>query len=480
MRTKMGNLKYFLSQKVLHPERLHIVLFVAIGGVFGFVFVFATPAMRGPDEMAHFARAYQISEGHVLPQKIVDKDNFGGYVPQSALAVGQASYDDLVSSRSQHPDTIPKQLNKELLSAKLSTEKNELAFPGSASYAPVMYASPVAAIVTGRVLDLSIGVTLSLVRVYCLLTYLAIVALSLWVLRKSALKWLVFVIALTPTALYQASVISTDGLLNALSFCLFSAIMWSFISAKPLTTFYKSIIGAVAILLPLAKPNYALLSLGVLLIPGNKIAGNNKKALIYKGVVIASAVLVAAIWLTISSKTTPYLGSVRGDGQGFLIDPANQLKYIVTAPLDFIVNMTRTLVQNETSYTKGVFNSSAPNAPIASVVGIACLALIAGLGFDAQKIRRRVLVFGALSAMIALSIFVSLYMIYTPLEKNIIDGVQGRYFLPLMPAIILSICVLIKIPIKIDARKSALLFSSGMFIVLLLSLPTYLMQFNII
>ena len=60
-------------------------LFPALLLAFGLVFVFVLPPCQTPDELAHFLRAYQVSEGHMVPMLV--RQQGGGAVPVSLLQV---------------------------------------------------------------------------------------------------------------------------------------------------------------------------------------------------------------------------------------------------------------------------------------------------------------------------------------------------------------------------------------------------------
>jgi hypothetical protein len=47
-------------------------IFIILSLVFGSLVVFATPPLRGPDEIAHFLRIYSYVRGDVLPPNAVD------------------------------------------------------------------------------------------------------------------------------------------------------------------------------------------------------------------------------------------------------------------------------------------------------------------------------------------------------------------------------------------------------------------------
>ena len=47
-------------------------VFILLSLVFGSLIVFATPPLRGPDEIAHFLRIYSYTRGEVLPPAQID------------------------------------------------------------------------------------------------------------------------------------------------------------------------------------------------------------------------------------------------------------------------------------------------------------------------------------------------------------------------------------------------------------------------
>ena len=54
--------------------------FLVIAAVVGLAFCVITPPFQVPDEVVHFYRAYQISEGHLIARPV--KGGYGNLVPQ--------------------------------------------------------------------------------------------------------------------------------------------------------------------------------------------------------------------------------------------------------------------------------------------------------------------------------------------------------------------------------------------------------------
>jgi hypothetical protein len=46
-----------------------VTAFITVSLVFGTLIILATPPLRGPDETAHFLRAYGVAQGDIVPSQ---------------------------------------------------------------------------------------------------------------------------------------------------------------------------------------------------------------------------------------------------------------------------------------------------------------------------------------------------------------------------------------------------------------------------
>ena len=185
-------------------------LFIFIALFFGLIFVFLIPPNWGRCEDLHFDRAYQISTGKLEETKL-NSVSYGGKLPANIVILNNYVKVDLldnVSSKTKEVDSV--QMYHHLESAKLSGKTETRDFSGSGSYPPVAYLAPALGIVAARLIDPTVGSVLLGARIATLLTYVTMVAGSLYLLRKNNIKWLIFDVALLPMALFQASVVSVD------------------------------------------------------------------------------------------------------------------------------------------------------------------------------------------------------------------------------------------------------------------------------
>src|SRR5258707_5296474 len=65
------------SRLIISP----ITAFVALSLLFGTLIILATPPLRGPDETAHFLRAYGVAQGDIIPSVLDAEGRKGILVP---------------------------------------------------------------------------------------------------------------------------------------------------------------------------------------------------------------------------------------------------------------------------------------------------------------------------------------------------------------------------------------------------------------
>ncbi len=114
----------------LKPDRF----FLFCGLLFGLIFLIITPPFQTPDELSHFYRAYQISEGDFIG---INKDHrVGGYLPVS-LADSYLPFRYI--RRHEHVKTSWSIIRKQFEN-KLNEENRKFVdFPNTGMYSFVSY-----------------------------------------------------------------------------------------------------------------------------------------------------------------------------------------------------------------------------------------------------------------------------------------------------------------------------------------------------
>ena len=459
-----------IKEFVLRLGQAHWV-FALLATTFGLIFIFLVPPLWGLDEPAHFERVYQIAHGQIFPSRSVA--NYGGKAPKNLVELGDYAVNDLIDNTvgdiTSRKDVRDINGYKQFTDAKFS--KEEKATPGSASYPPTAYIGPVLGVILADIFNASIGHTLFLARLFSLLSYILLSWLAIRLLRSSKLKWLFVVVPLLPTALFQGSVVSADGMLIGLSL-LFMALFIRLMRASQdnnKNLLYSLIV--VAIILPLIKFNYIFLSFALIFVP-NGIFNNKKITVALKATGVLLATIFSVAWAAVTNAISNAPFSLRQDG--LPVNAANQISIVLHDPLHLITACVRSIVNHGDYYVQTAISRIGWNyvdAPMIIVI-LLCLALFVAALYAKKELVsfRKILILIALLSLLGIaSIFGTLYIIFNPVGSNSVDGVQGRYFIPFIIPIILAVAYYVPFEIKISNKSMVYILLSITIVGLLFS-----------
>ena len=194
---------------VLNP----ITAFAALSLLFGTLIILVTPPLRGPDETAHFLRAYGIALGDIVPST-VDAQSRKGFFLAPRLYEGFDFFESVrVKEKAKHwfgyGPVFQTYFSHQ--SAPIDSDQPAVFVPygGSEGYSPLAYLPQVAAALAARTLDLDFVATLYLMRFVGLAAMTAMIAYAIAI--SPHLAWTFVTIAMLPAALYGRSVVNADG-----------------------------------------------------------------------------------------------------------------------------------------------------------------------------------------------------------------------------------------------------------------------------
>ncbi|HVR38250.1 MAG TPA: DUF2142 domain-containing protein [Thermoanaerobaculia bacterium] len=374
-------------------HRLFFILAVATG----LAFTFITPPFQVPDEVTHYWRATSIAYGTIHPKTS----------PRGAIAEVPDAYRQFVFTmfRDQRWANGVR-LNKDdfrnawIVSLDLFPKRVEVAF--IASYTPVPYAPQILAAGIGRVFRLRPMATFYLGRIANVLAFALLVA---WAIRITPyLPRAFFAIALWPMTAYLTASWSADAMTIALSFLV----------AAFLFRGARTIIAA--FILGLCKPGYSVIT----------FLGATRR----RWLAIAAALTGAAIatW-SMASLFTP----VRGDANA-------QLQCIRAHPLHYVSIAANDLVRNGRTYLEqavgrlGMLDLFLPRAILWIELALLAFIVLAG---DRVPWRDR-LASLAVALVVIVGTGLTLYLTWSTPCGDAIEGVQGRYFLPILPLLAIA------------------------------------------
>jgi len=452
-------------------------LFVVIAVIAGVFYVHITPPLWGFDEVAHFNRAYQIAKGDLIPPT----DKAGAVVkdmPSSLVELEYYVYADLMDNEkigaSFRKDVSDSSAYTMLTSRTFSVSTQES--PGVAMYSPVAYVAPSIGIFVAQLFEAPIGFTINVARLSSLVFYIVLVGYSIRLLRDKKIKWLIFAVALMPMSLFQAAMVSADGLVIALSLLLISLLLYlSLTPRNEKSVRYVSILAVTAILLPLVKINYVFLSLGLLLVP-NSVFGTKKAAVLIKTGSLALMVLLATVWSFITKITSSNPVSPRPDG--LPVVASEQIAYVFHNPVDFIVAIIRSVVDASDAYINSMTSYIGWNEtplPVVFIFLILSVLILAAMYAkqDFISMGKNIYLLNTLGLLGILSIFGALYVGFNPTGYPTVDGVQGRYFIPFVPFAVMLLVMHIPVDCGFKNKHTPYIFAGTVAVSLAASIVFY-------
>ncbi|MCP2291184.1 DUF2142 domain-containing protein [Nocardia amikacinitolerans] len=444
------------------------VAFAVITALFGSLFAVLSPPFWGHDEITQFGRAYQVAYGGFLPQKIQDDRGlaYGGDVPANVDALMGYAFDDY----RQNPEEPGAMVSDpgaydRLKSAPVDSPMKPVWFTNTAAYSPVPYVPAAVGIRAAALFDLDVGGMVTLTRLAGLLAYLIVVGFGLYALRAHRVQWLGFTVAVLPIAVFQAGTVTADTLTNALAIMVSALLIKALFLGNGLSrTETVALLGA-TLLLPVSKPTYVLLAMLVVLVPvdrfgffgGAAVSGFHWRRLVPWAFAAAGAVAFA-VWMKIAAPTGDGMSLMRPPHQWGTVKPGEQLGEILGDPLHFLSVFGDSISYRDQRWFTQFFGELGfAYIDVPAVAVLACLlALAVSVGIADRMNPRtatfvRTLVVALTVAASVAMIYVTLYMSFTPVGYYIIDGVQGRYFVPL--ALVAFAALLRWMPLRLtDAR----------------------------
>lgn len=457
------------------------IAFVLLATIFGAVFAVITPPFWGHDEVTQFGRAYQVAHGGFLPTEIDDDRGvaYGDVVP--------AEIDDLMSyamrdyqENPQEPDPMVADpaVYERLRAAEVGSDMRPIWFTNTAAYSPVAYVPAAVGIRAGEALGLDVGGMVTLTRLAGLLGYLLVVGFALYALRAHRIQWLAFTVAVLPIALFQAGTVTADTMTNALALLVSALLVKGLFLGREFSKAETIAYLAATLLLPLSKPTYILLAMLIVLVPVRRFAffgnvadrGFDWRRLVPWAFAGVGGVSFLA-WTAVAAPTGDGMGLMRPQHQWDTVKPDEQLGEILGDPVGFLEVFRDSIIfRDQLWFTQffGQLGFSYIEVPALAVLGcLLALAVSVGIGDRMDPVSatrwRTALIALTIAASVAM-IYVTLYMSFTPVDYYIIDGVQGRYFVPLA---LLALAALLRwMPLRLtDAQGRTPVFGPSIVVV---------------
>ena len=394
-------------------------LFLILSLIIGVFYVFAIPIGRAPDEAAHFFRIYEITTGH-FTSDVTEDGKYGGSTQASNIdfvnnfATDNVKYIDILNNLSIYPD------NSEQIFIKTS----------ASSYHPIDYFPHLLGMGLGEFLHLPILVSAYIAKLFNLIICILILYFSIKYIPF--LKEFIFFIAFLHITMQGMSSLSADGFIIAIAIAFISFILYStYTMQHHFAKKHYLLIFSLCLVLSLSKIVYAFLCLLIFAIPKKRFNGQKQKTitiLIIGGICAASLL----VWLFISA-------SIQAP-----VDPTNR-EVLLSNPLKYLAILIRSVSSNFYLYLNGTLGGylewfNVVLSPLYIIPSLIIFILLCKKARDHILITPTIKILAiCIFIIISTLIFSIMFTQWTKPGETIIDGVQGRYFIPLLLLIPLAL-----------------------------------------
>ncbi len=407
------------------PEWACFVSSMLLGGL---LILLTGTNLTGFDEHVHFARAYAMSFGSTIE------------TTESAMRMKANDIPSFDQIEERKLVMAYEEYNDDFSWADLSTQSRFVSY-SDRSYLPMGIFMKL-----GRILNLPFFYGMMLSKFGNLLVYSVLSFLAVKMAYRK--KELVAAIALLPNCIFAASGFSYDSIVNGfllLAVVLTGNLFWNQTKnqqerLKPVIAFL--LLGAY-IAGSTAKPIYMIMSLMLVFLSDRRFEQRWQAWIFRISVIGLIGLFLYVIFfppVSVSSNyelmgNLAYAGDKRNQGTSVI----GQLSFILTDPLRYTQILLKTMGGDFLSYLTGktnFFNYGYLGGMSGKWVIAGVLILILGaLRKEESKpflpsnyrILNAIMIFG-LSAVI----YTSMYVSYTPVASSVIEGVQARYFIPLL------------------------------------------------
>lgn len=416
----------------LKPEQV----FLFAGSVLAVVYLLLLPPLSVPDEEVHLKEAYYYSNyltgrGQAKDGLLrMDKEDF------TALSVFDAT-----PSLSEYDD-----LKDSLFSSGRKEGVKEIKRPDTQAPA-VTYLPGIIGLSLGRLLGLNGLLVIYLGRLCCILCYL--LAMYWFIRLMPFAKPAAFIMAILPMTIQQCCSYSYDSVVIEIAFLYLAVLFGLFYQKEPIRRWQVALYVVFMVILSICKGGtYMPLCLLTMLIPVSRFA-DRKKKWVFVGCMAAVAV---SAFLSGTLSYVLYVASPTAEqaAGSYLEGKAYGAAGILSEPMTFLTMTVRTLFLSGDGFLETMLGMQLSwlNVFVSRIViyGLLLLMLLSvqrveGTGGVQQEVTvLQKVSFAAVCVLSGAMVFASMFMSWTPKGSITIAGIQGRYFLPLLPLFLLLFC----------------------------------------
>lgn len=402
-------------------ERKIMLSFIVLAFFIGSMYIFALPPFSIPDEATHIKTVYAASN-KLLGKEVLDSN--GCVIADADLGIYYTSEE--YPTKSTYVEYFKGALGRtdNVVNGTINIGK-PLALTKWIGYFPQILGVSLA-----RIIGLNGEQLLILGRMFALLWYCLIMGIAINIAPFK--KIVFFVVGLMPMTIQQISSFSYDSVLIGCCFLLFAYLLNLIFQKDELSWKDALVIAILTIIIGKVKYIYLPILGLVFFIPKEKFSKYKKNKVIARGVV---ALLVGVgISRTTMLVQAAEVGKLRADGLY-----QYTVKYVIQNIGDTIIVAIRTILNQTSFYIESMIASPLGwvdiELPEIIVFCFIIILLLSGLSdrkkYVFSKTEKRVCCLIAI--LISGLVLAAMLVAYTYIGSDIILGVQGRYFIPILP-----------------------------------------------
>ena len=405
-----------LRMKEISPQVLALI-YAAFALPFVLLLAMLVPPLQAPDEVAHFGRADQISHGEFFAYRIAPGAS-GGRIDLGLVEALQR-----FAPIALHAET---KVSRDLYAPIGWGAVEARSFPNTALYPPMFYAPSVVAIWCGKALGFDVLHTATLARLFTGVVSVGISAMAIAFADVAGI-WL-FALLLLPSSALLMGAISQDGPMLA---CAALAVSLMTSLQREASIAWRGrllLLCAIIASMGMARPPYSALAILPLALTRLRVSVR-WSATLATFAAAATWSICCAIWTLVS--VDPFHKA----------DAVRQLHYIEAHSGLLPALVADTLSRYFATEYAGYFVAPLllPGLYFQIAWIVLAVALVASFLAGARPMAWTILTVGAAVFAAVFGIFAIQYLTWTAVGGSTIDGVLGRYFLPL--AVLLGCCL---------------------------------------
>ena len=448
---------WFLVKKLPDKKFEKIYLMFAISC--GIMMIFLMPPFNVPDESSHFSRAYKDS------LFVTTEDDGRFYFPKAinefaSKYANNVNFSDIkIYSRNYLSDMF-KPVDYNIIDEKSSNYSNVKYL----SFVP--YIPSTLIILAGRLANIAPLVLLLL----CRFVNLMIVIICCYYAIKNVphFKKAFLVVTLFPIFIQQAAAINMDYLTNAVAIFLISFIIQLIYKKDKITNKEFAILGGLCFILSLGKFGYFPILLLFFLVSNDKFKNKYQAWAIKIAFILGT--LILSFFFSLSAATGGTATNVYG------------IKYLFTNPIDSINVFIRTaFARLDQDIFRGFFDGFAYSTVwhqslFKTFMYLMYFVFIIMSDENDEKISKisRCVLFGIIILVIGI-VYAIAFSQWTKTGERLINGIQARYFLPVLVPIYIGIS---NKKFNLDIKDKRLVYSTIVTIGFCISFATIVCAFS--